>query len=260
MPSIGGKFQSSGGGGGGGSLSISGSDYLQDGGVDVEELGIGQILRVGKASGSGSAPYVEVFNTAGDGKMQIGCASGAYTSTVLFADGGYNLKVEDPGNANAPIAYGKVLGTTTGAVVFNGNTTGATSETTILTGTLLTNTAAPGMRVSIEASITLTAFHSSDTLTIKVNRGGVAILTGVFSTSDTGVASVSYADIIQSIGSSGSIYRFSSLSGGTVSASDVGAKTMNTTTNNTYSITAQWSSNNAGNQATVDFGFIHYKM
>jgi hypothetical protein len=203
-------------------------------------------------SDRGSSVFQKLQNAVGD-------AFKAYHRTAALLRTTY-FDTPDPGNSQAYMAFGKMLGTITGPYTFNGNTGGATAETTILTGTLPANTAAPGHKVEIAGSINLATVNGADTLTIKVKRGATTLATAAVVAGDVGPVGITLSDLFQSIGASGNAYNQTGIAGSATSDSASGSFSFDTTTSKAYTVTAQWSSSNAGNTAVFSFLHINYKL
>jgi hypothetical protein len=165
----------------------------------------------------------------------------------------------DPGNTNTYYAFGKILGFIAGPYTFNGNTAGATAETTICSGIIPANTIAGGFKVEIGGVGAITGVNGASTLTLKAKIGSTAIVTAVLDVTDNlAEFNVLYNDFFQATGAAAALYRYASISGAANSGSAISAATINTTVSNTYSITAQWSSNNPGN--TAAFKYLGIKL
>jgi hypothetical protein len=256
-----------GGGSGGGGLS--------------EPLALEQQLITKGRVFSGIDGTGTVFQTLGGGFYAYapsadGTDFGAVTIAKTANAGGYNgnLLVEaltknqtfrfGSGNASVPLASGAVLGTITGPYTFNGNTGGATTETTIMTSTLPANTAAPGHQVALAGTLNLSGVNGADTLTVKVKRGASTILEVALAVADL-VTPPSYitlqlSETFQSIGAAGNLYRYGAITASVASDLDISNATIDTTASNAYSVTAQWSSNNAGNTAVFMNLNVVYKL
>lgn len=187
--------------------------------------------------------------------------SGSGTVEFIFSAQTSNgvVRVEDTaGAASQYIAFGKTLGAMTDSRVFNGDSSGATSETTILTGTLPAGYARVGGRIDIDVVLNATAFNGADTLTIKVKVGSTVISSVALAVADVGVVVATMMEIYQSLGASGKSSYTSEITAAVNTDFDFGNRTPDTTASLVYSVTAQWSSSNAGNTATFIGGRVQY--
>lgn len=169
------------------------------------------------------------------------------------------VRVEDTaGAASQYLAFGKTLGAMTDARVFNGDSSGATSETTILTGTVGAGYARVGGQVNVDLVLSATAFNGADTLTIKVKVGSTVLSSVALVAADVGVVVASLGEIFQALGATGKSSYTSEITAAATTDFDFGNRTPDTTADIVYSITAQWSSSNAGNTATFIGGRVQY--
>lgn len=193
--------------------------------------GTGTVFQTGGGLLAAYAPSPDGTSYGGVNISKEANVSGSHNANILAKSLGQStsFRLNDPGNNVAPIAFGQMLGALTGPYTFNGNTSGATSETAILTGTIPANTAAPGYKVSISGALDITAVNGADTLTVKVKRGATAILTVALVVADVGGVTILLDEIVQSIGASGSIWRNGYIGGTTTSDIAATASTLDTT-------------------------------
>ena len=264
------------------------SDCQNYGGVTVEDLGtsdsrfddpaVAGTVEAGKRVvvdsnkdisrfGTLSAETVNVYtamsvrNPSGNSVVtyeNLNIASGTVTNRTQNTGSNAILYTRDPGAANQSMAFGEILGFMTEARVFNGDSTGATSETTILTGVLAAGFARPGGRIDVDLALNATAFNGADTLTIKVKVGSTVISSVALVAADVGVVVATMTEIYQALGASGKSSYTSEITAAVTTDFDFGNRTPDTTASLVYTVTAQWSSNNAGNTATFIGGRVQY--
>lgn len=236
--------------------------------VDVASLvaGLGSVVtstvvRAGSFS-TGQGFLQAVPPSANKGSLLISTEDNAGdTETRLITKsqaGERDIEIVDSGSVKSTLAFGCVLDYLDNSIAFNGNTAGATTETTIMSGVLGADYARPGGKVDLEAIMNLASVNGADTLTLRLKRGSTTVVSAVLDSADVSQAVATMTEMIQSIGASGRVLRLADVTAIANSASQNSNGTADFTANSTYSLTAQWSSSNAANQATFMGGRIFY--
>jgi hypothetical protein len=139
--------------------------------------------------------------------------------------------------------------------------TNTTNETTVYTADIGVNSLRAGNVLHLDMSGTIDEAAASDAVTIRVKVGGVTMATVVSPAS--GIAAkfwhiTGYATI-RSVGATGSMAWHLDMNADTVTTEAGGVSTIDTTTAENITVTAQWNAAKAGNIFTCTQGLLEYK-
>ena len=135
--------------------------------------------------------------------------------------------------------------------------TNSTDETALATATFAANTLRAGNSIQVFGQGIATATNASDTLTIKLNFGGAAILTtAALDVADDDIFIVDAFITLRTVGSSGTYvaagHSYMDANGGTRLSGIKGSTAVDTTAAVTCTLSADWSAANAGNSCRAD--------
>lgn len=138
--------------------------------------------------------------------------------------------------------------------------TNTTTETTFSNGTVTIpkNTLAAGDVIRVRAQGIAPATNSTDTLTIKLKIGSTVIATtGAIDVANNDIFVVDASIVIRTVGATGTLVAYGTVSlgaSGTATAKvfNLASTTVDTTADQTLTVTATWSVANAGNTVQMD--------
>ena len=222
-------------------------------------LTIDGVFRFAKATSAGNAMavgqivYYDVANDRVSTDGSVGVPAGKVMVAAALADTTVDVAInETDGNS-------QLAGV---AVAESATVTASTTETIFSTGALSipANSLRVGDVIRIRARGVVTNQNSTDTLTVRVRLGGVAG-TAVFASAATDPATndLFYIDgdiVVRAIGSSGEIVAGGVVGigvpgTGTTRVAGLTSTTVSTAASLDFSITAQWSVNNASNVVSL---------
>jgi hypothetical protein len=239
------------------SITGSNSDMVFSSGTNGETIRIKGSGNVGIDTNSPTARLHLPAGTATAGTAPLKFTSGVLLTTP--ESGALNF-VDDKFYVTC-VGTQRVIDRTSDVKLDTTTVTNTTTETTVYTGLVPANSLRAGNILKLNMSGTIDEAAAFDAVTIRVKIGGVTIATIVSPAS--GIAAkcwhISGFATLRSVGASGSMAWHMDMNADTVSSDACGLNTVNTTTAENVTVTAQWNTEKAGNIFTCTQGFMEYK-